>query len=221
MGYGTALLTFDKEKHMAVGVKTPQGYASFNTGYSYVETTNTGFKVGQLPQIDKGVGGAKKAELDKVSADQTGDVIPEFPESDFSPPSEVIKVADGQEYERIIEIAQEISRLKELTVAINAKNKQTLAYREELKKSEGKAQEAKNKLGSSESELNRAKAKYNSNPTDENYAVYKQVYDQYQNVYYQTKSVIDSYNANIENYNENIKELNSLIDEYNQLIKND
>ncbi|MEK7447225.1 MAG: transglutaminase-like domain-containing protein [Patescibacteria group bacterium] len=221
MGYGTALLIFDKEKHMAVGVKAPQGYTTFNTGYGYIETTNTGFKVGQLPQIDKGGGGAKKAELDKVSTDQTGDVIPEFPESDFSPPSEVIKVADGQEYERIIEISKEINRLKEITVAINSKNKEVVAYRDELKKSEGEAQAAKDELASSESDLNRAKAKYNSSPTDENYDAYRKVYDEYQTVYYQTKGVIGSYNANAGKYNENVRQLNSLIDEYNKLIKND
>lgn len=222
MGYGTALLTFKTEKHMAVGVKTPSGYQTFDTGYSYIETTNTGYRVGQLPSIDQGIGGAKKAELDRVQeADSGQNIIPELPESDFSPPSEVIKIADGKTYERIIEIAEEINRIKELTSLINAKNGELNKYRDEVTKSNDEAKSAKDELDKSEAELNRAKSAYNQDPTDENYSAYQKEYEKYQNTYYSTKGVIDSYNAKVESYNEKVSEMNSLIDEYNDLVKND
>jgi hypothetical protein len=40
MGFGTALLTFDKANHQAVGIKCDPQYSFENTGYCYVETTN-------------------------------------------------------------------------------------------------------------------------------------------------------------------------------------
>jgi len=222
MGYGVALLTFKAEKHMAVGVKTPGGYQTFDTGYSYIETTNTGYRAGQLPSIDQGIGGAKKAELDRVQEAEAGqDIIPELPESDFSPPSEVIKISDGKTYERIIEIAEEINRIKELIALINDKNGELSKYRDEVTRSNDEAKNAKDELDKSEAELNRAKSAYSQDPTDENYDAYQKEYGEYQSIYYSTKGVIDSYNRKVDDYNEKVSEMNSLVDEYNSLVKND
>lgn len=40
LGFGTAMLTFDKNNHQAVGIKCDPQYSFQNTGYCYVETTN-------------------------------------------------------------------------------------------------------------------------------------------------------------------------------------
>lgn len=221
MGYGAALLTFDKEKHMAVGVKTPAGYTSFNTEYSYVETTSPGYKVGQLPTIDQETGGAKKAELDKISGSQGSELIPEFPESDFSPPSEILKVSDGSEYRRIIEITNDINRLKGLIAQINSVNMEVTSYREELKSSENSANNAKDELTGAENDVSRAQNVYKKDPSDANYASYTTAYNNYQSVYSSTKAVINGYNAKVNSYNSLISKLNGLIDEYNNLIKKD
>lgn len=221
MGYGAALLTFDTEKHMAVGIKTPAGYGSFNTDYAYIETTNTGYRVGQLPIMDKSLGGAKKAEISKLSGDSSQDIIPELPQSDFSPPSKVIKVADGGDYQRIIDITKENQRLKDISTEINTQNRELTTYKDDVKNAESQAGTAKSQLDQSEVKVNQAKSDYNQNPTEESYAAYRQVYSDYQTTYYQTKSVIDNYNAKVNAYNQKVKELNSLIDEYNQLVKND
>lgn len=222
MGYGAAILTFNKEKHMAVGVKTPQGYTSFNTQYSYVETTNTGYRVGQLPLIDEGVGGAKKAELDKIQdTESSQDIIPEIPEPNFSPPSGIIKISDGKEYERIIEITAEINQLKELGTLINTRNKALVSSKNELKNSESQAQSAKDELKSAELRVDQAKRVYGQNSTDGNYDAYRREYDNYQSTYYRTKSIIDSYNVEVNDFNAKVRELNGLIDKYNTLIKND
>lgn len=218
MGYGAALLTFDKEKHMAVGVKTPSGYTSFDTEYSFVETTSPGFKVGQLPTIDEQQGGAKKAELDKISGTQGNELIPEFPDSDFSPPSEIIKIAEGNEYQRVIEITKDINRLKSLIVEINSLNKEVLALKEALKSSENTANGSKEDLARAENDVKTAQNTYKKNPTDSNYAAYNAAYDEYQSIYTSTKNVIESYNAKVNEYNQLISNLNGLIDEYNTLI---
>lgn len=219
MGYGTAILTFDAERHMAVGVDTPTGYTSFNTEYSYIETTNSGYKVGQLPAIDENVGGAKKAELDKSQADQG--FIPDLPKSDFTPPSEVIKIADGKEYKRIIEITNEINRLKSLTAEINAKNQALSAQKNELKNMENQLQAAKGELSQAEARLEVAKSAYKADPTTAKYTEYQRAYNEYQSVRVRTNSEIDRYNAAVNRYNGLITELKSLIEEYNRLIKSD
>ncbi|MDO8507648.1 MAG: transglutaminase-like domain-containing protein [bacterium] len=221
MGYGASILTFNTEKHMAVGVQTPKGYTSFNTDYSYVETTSPGYKVGQLPSIDKNTGGAKKAELDKVSGSQGNELIPQFPESDFSPPSEIIKISDGKEYQRIIEITNDINRLKSLVAEINSANTGIAAYKTELKNAEGQAQSARDELSQAESKVNNAKNIYKSDSTEGNYASYTAAYDEYQSVYKNTRSVINGYNSKVNQYNSAIGQLNGLIDEYNKLIKSD
>jgi hypothetical protein len=222
MGYGTAILTFDKEKHMAVGIKTPSGYQTFDTGYSYIETTNIGYKVGQLPAIDEKIGKAEKTEIDKVKeADSGQNVILDLPKSDFSPPSDIINISDGKEYKRVIEIAQEINRIKELTSLINTKNEELSKYSSDIRESGDDAQNAKKELEESEAKVNRAKKIYNQNPTDNNYNAYTKAYDEYQSVYGKTRGVINIYNAKINTYNLKVNELNSLIDEYNNLVKND
>lgn len=40
MGYGVALLVYDEENHMAVGIKTIDKFSYKNTGYAFIETTS-------------------------------------------------------------------------------------------------------------------------------------------------------------------------------------
>jgi len=39
LGYGVVLFSYQEEKHMAVGIKSPAAYAYKNTGYAYIEAT--------------------------------------------------------------------------------------------------------------------------------------------------------------------------------------
>ncbi|MCT8337273.1 hypothetical protein FKB36_07130 [Methanoculleus sp. Afa-1] len=39
LGYGTAVFLFEKETHMAVGIKAPDRYCYRDTGYAFIETT--------------------------------------------------------------------------------------------------------------------------------------------------------------------------------------
>lgn len=209
MGYGVSLMAFDTERHMAVGVKTPAGYTSFDTQYSYLETTNTGYKVGQIPVIDKNVGGAKKAELDKTSKASEnslgGDLIDEMPDPNFSKPSEMFIVADGKDYMRVIELAKTMNRIKALITEINTENKEILAMKEELKKEEGEVEAAKRETDSYEAKVKQS----------------QDFYSQYEASYYRTLQKVNNYNLQIRNYNAKIVKLNALIDEYNKLLKSD
>ncbi len=219
MGYGTALLTFDVEHHMAVGIKVPSGYSSFNTGYGYIETTSTGYKVGQLPIINTDNGGARQLGLNKLSGGiDSGDIIPVLPQSDFSPPTKVIKVADGKDYARIVDITDTNNQIKEISAKINSLNKELEGYKQAVKNSESQAQDAKHQLDSAEAKLNDAKRIYEQDPSDQNYQVYSQAYSDYQNTYNQTKAIIDGYHSTVNTYNSKVNELNVLIDEYNTLV---
>ena len=220
MGYGVALMTFDSEHHMAVGIKVPSGYSSFKTGYGYIETTSTGYRVGQLPAIDQQTSAAKKAELDKLSGNNYGQLLPQLPSSDFPPPSEVIKVADGNDYQRIIELAAEIDKLKNIINEINDRNVQLKQLASEISSMENSVLNAKNMLNQSQTQMEQVKAVYLADPSPAKYSVYEQAYQSYQSVYQSTKDQIGNYNQNIDQYNQLVKEINGLIDEYNRLIKN-
>jgi hypothetical protein len=39
IGFGVALFLYEKEKHMAVGIKSPEEFSLFNSGYAFIETT--------------------------------------------------------------------------------------------------------------------------------------------------------------------------------------
>jgi hypothetical protein len=39
LGFGVALFIFEKESHMAVGIKCPKEFSYYNTGYAFIETT--------------------------------------------------------------------------------------------------------------------------------------------------------------------------------------
>jgi len=40
LGYGTGILAFDQQQHMALGLSAPIGYTSFSSSYAYVEMTS-------------------------------------------------------------------------------------------------------------------------------------------------------------------------------------
>lgn len=218
MGYGVSIMVFDKEKHMAVGVKTPSGYTSLNTKYSYLETTNTGFKVGQLPSINDKEGGANNPQINNFPKNGGSDYLKQIPDSNFTPPTEVDKVADGKEYQRIIEITNDLNRIKELIPQINSEVKDVIALKEELNNENSAVENAKNETAGFEGKMNEAESTYKANPTPGNYSAYKQAYNGYQASFYKTKGIIDRYNSKVNNINLKNDKLNSLINEYNNLV---
>lgn len=46
LGYGVALLPFETENHMAIGIKCPIAYANYQNKYCYTEVTSEGWKIG-------------------------------------------------------------------------------------------------------------------------------------------------------------------------------
>lgn len=56
LGYGLAIFTFERANHMALGIKVPQGYDNFRSGYAFIESTNYA-PIGRIP--NNYVGGLK------------------------------------------------------------------------------------------------------------------------------------------------------------------
>ncbi|MEF8847487.1 MAG: hypothetical protein V5A57_03615, partial [Candidatus Paceibacterota bacterium] len=46
LGYGVALFSFEEANHMVIGIKCPEQYDSYNSGYCYTELTTSGWKIG-------------------------------------------------------------------------------------------------------------------------------------------------------------------------------
>ncbi len=56
LGYGLAIFTFERANHMALGIKVPNGFDNFRSGYAFIESTNYA-PIGRIP--DNYVGGLK------------------------------------------------------------------------------------------------------------------------------------------------------------------
>lgn len=228
LGYGASLLVFDSDQHMAVGIKTLASYSSFNSGYSYIETTNTGYKVGQLPYLEKESGLASKLEINfskddfKISgADKElgSELIPQIKEGNISNPSIIIKVSDGNDYKRIIELKNTENRIKELINAINLKNQTIISLKEQVEAKKEELNSAQKELDKAEEEVAYAESVYKKSSTSLNYNNYIAVYNSYKAIYNKVSVLIKEFNSLANSYNNSIEELNKYINEYNELIK--
>lgn len=220
MRYGVAILTFNKERHMAVGVKTPAKYSSYDGKYSYLETTNTGYNVGQIPAIDEQSGSAKSSSIERVSKKEEGKYwIPDIPEPDLSQPK-VISLSDGNEYMRIVETTKRLKRMKELIKIINAKSKTLFAYQDKLTELKQQSDPLVQSYEEYANELQKAENNYKQNPTRESFNRYQDVYSEYESRYNNARGAVSAYNSNLNIYNAMVQDFNALIEEYNSLNKN-
>lgn len=101
LGYGVALFSFEEANHMVIGIKCPEQYDSYNTGYCYTELTTPGWKIGieDYQDIENITSTSRVPSLDKKP--------------------EVYEVADGKTYRGITAIMKDKERIKELNKEIN------------------------------------------------------------------------------------------------------
>ena len=226
-GYGSVIYVFDEDRHMAVGIKTPSTYSSFNSGYSFIETTNIGYKVGQLPLIDTKSGLAGKLDINfsendyKASGSGNIKAIPEIKEGNISNPSETVKISDGKEYERIVELTKRQERIRQIIASLGDLSKKATDLKPQLESQKPSVEVAQANLSKAQQTLTNAESKYKQNPTQENYSAYEQAYSAYKTTYNSTTYTVNQYNALVNNYNYQIDQFNKLVNEYNILIKLD
>lgn len=184
LGYKTAIMTFDAQKHMSLGVAVPAGYGSFGTIYGIMELTGKGFLVGDVPDLNATAGLAINNFQTLPQGDGSTQAQTQLA---LASPNAVIDVSAGAKYTRIIErtaTRQKLEAMKpELTAAQNAYT------------------QAKNSLNTSGTGLAAAEAVYNAKPTQGNYNKYQDVYNQYTAAYSDAQTKINRYNSLVNLYN--------------------
>ncbi len=185
MGYKTAIMTFDADKHMSLGVGVTDGYGSFGTSYGIMELTGTGFLVGDVPELSSGVGLA--INNFQTQPNVSSDTQVQTEQVKLSNPSDVIPVSDGNNYARIVQRTAVRQKLEELKPQLDQLN---TAY-----------QNAQNVLTQAETNLKTAESNYKASPGNATYNAYLQVYTTYQTDYNAAQSAIDAYNQMVNLYN--------------------
>jgi hypothetical protein len=223
LGYGTSIMVFDKDQHMAVGIKTPSGYTSFGSDYSFIETTNTGYKVGQLPVINRDSGEAASLEIEYMeeSIDSKGLIIPNPVEGNINPPNNIILVADGNEYKRVIELAQRKDQIKDLINNINDKDQEIKNKRIELDLLAQLIDKKETEVKRAEDNLKTAEDNYKQNPTPKNYQEYSKAYAVYTSAYSDFENAVKNYNFSVSSFNNIVAAFNEAVKNYNYLINLD
>lgn len=188
MGYETGILTFEKEKHMALGVGAPAGYTSFGTKYSIMELTNPGFRVGDIPELDSNIGTTTNIIQSKEELDvNSGLKNSENGKAPVGTPSDIEDVSTGSKYQRIIERYALKQKIDSLSAQLTQKQTEI-----EVAEQQYTAQKAK---------IEPLQAQcYQENDCD--------AYN----------ALVPTYNSSVNAFNKKINEYNSLVKQYNSAI---
>jgi len=192
LGYGTALFTYETEKHMDLVIKCPMEYSQENSGYCYAETTSIGFKIGMIPDFDQKNRAVANQELKNFEETQ----FEQFDYKRLGTPK-IFQKREGKFYNGIsktIAIAKEIDSLK---ISI-----QNLAR--ELSASKKEIEDQQKKLKDLTNDLNKLKKA-------EKYDEYNEKVDDYNDLAKDYKKDIDKYNSLIKTYNQKVSRYNYLI----------
>ncbi len=186
LGYSTALLTFDSQKHMSIGVEVPSGYGDFGTKYGVMELTGTNFRVGDIPEISSSAGLAVGG-IETVPNVTTDSNTPVVSGVELSALSGTTAISGGNLYSRI--------------VARMATKQQISALQPILKTEQADYLSSKAALAAAEASLASAESSYKNNPSNATYKSYTSAYSAYSSVYNKAQRAVDDYNASVNKYN--------------------
>lgn len=223
MGYGASVMEFDN--HMALGLKVPREYSTFDSEYAIMELTNIGFAPGNVPAKidDKGVPSSNIDQLNSLFEGTDPSIIPDSIQ-EIDPPKKILKAFDGREYSRIAEVKQLENKIDEFyNVLISQKaglqsSYSNIGYWERI-------QEQRYQEYLSTSETTRTCRPFchyypyfycedvcYSSPNylrNLKYSSYSTAYDNYENA-------INNYNNLVNAYNSNLEKLNNLVELYSK-----
>ncbi|MCX6763829.1 MAG: hypothetical protein NTZ97_03820 [Candidatus Moranbacteria bacterium] len=194
LGYGTALFTYDAEKHMAVGIQCPEKYSSYESGYCYAETTSPGFRIGVIPDIDPA---KRNAVTPQAFSHFEDNQVNKFDVSKLGTAQIFLKTS-GKTYEGIktsVQIAKEIDTLKQ---EVNSLSQNLVASQAQI--------------NAQKKEIDDAAKKMEKLKKDEAINAYNKLVPEY-------NKMVKVYQANISAYNADVNEYNKKVDRYNLLIK--
>ena len=193
MGYGAALLVYDAQKHMAVGIQCPKEYSSYDSGYCYAETTSENFRIGVIPDIDAKRGQAvglkeinfyDQSQVSQFDGQKLGE-------------AQIFLPTSGQSYQGIIKsynLAKEIDGLRKSMATLQT---ELVA--------------GKKSLEADYQEINNLKAKMDKYKRNEDYEEYNDLVPKYNKLIEKYQKAVKAYNQKVTDYNEKVKRYNSLI----------
>ncbi len=193
MGYGTALLEYKSENHLAVGISCPLEYSNYNSGYCYAETTQSGHKIGVIPDLETKTNNAVvKEEMTPFGTDTN--TIKDIKKLDNP---QFFQKKEGKMYNGIILTIKIQTQIVTLEKEITDLKSQLLPLKDQINQ-EGKIVDDFSKKMA---DLKKAKdyKNYNGQVTDYN----KQLNDY--------KKKVSDYNLQVNNYNQKVNEYNNLI----------
>jgi len=193
MGYGTALFAYDAEKHMAVGIECPKQYSSYDSGYCYIETTNQGFRIGMIPDINAQSGSAVGLkELDYFNQSQTS----QFDEKSLGNVN-IVLVSGGNIYSGIVQSYALAKQIDSLRAQLSAEAKNIVSV--------------KKNLDADYADIEKLNSRMKKFKKDGDYEGYNSLVSKYNNLVEDYQRAVKKYNQQVANYNAKVKQYNSLI----------
>jgi hypothetical protein len=186
LGYRTAVLEFDNERHMSIGIGVPNGSGNFDLNLGILELTNSGFKVSDVPELKSGAGITINNYQKLPTISVNGDVN-EDKKLELTNPSGVEQISGGKDYQLVgkrLALKQKIDTQKM-----------------EIEEKLVEVKNAEKNLNDYESKLATAEANYKNDSSIITYRKYTAVYNEYLVYYNYAKGVIDDYNNSINVYN--------------------
>lgn len=119
LGYGVALLEFEFQEHIALGVKCTKNYSSYdNSGYCFTEVTSPGWKIG--------IGDL--SDIEDISMESFSGVQI----SQIGSPTSIFEIADGKTYTGIVETIKTKNRIEKLNTDLDQLEARISRLREKL-----------------------------------------------------------------------------------------
>lgn len=192
LGYGSALLAYEQDNHMALGVRCPQQYSTYGSGYCYAETTATGHRIGIIPEIDRTTRRAREvreiASVDSLDnqARTLGDV-------------QLYARTEGKEYRGVILTVQLRAQIEGIAVKISTSSQAIARRKKELEGSFAEIEKERKRMEDfkKEGEIE----KYNARVLSYNESVEK-----YRKDSKELEKMIADHNALVKKYNALLKE---------------
>lgn len=188
LGYSNALLSFDSQRHLSLGVLVPEKYGQLGTSYGILELTGSGFLVGDIPQIKRDIGLAENSITNVPEVTVNNDLSGQAQLATLANVSRIEKISDGLFYSRVVERSELKKQLEVLYKALQTKKESVSA--------------AQNNITTMEVQVKQAENYYLDQKTRASYSSYLETYNKYQQTLNEANNVIYDYNNTIKKYNQ-------------------
>jgi len=208
LGYGVAIFNYEAKTedgvgHMAPAVKCPVEHSSYNSGFCYIEVTNSGFKIGDIPTRDIDT----KMPQAKVVIGLLGEADEFVSNSLDLGEVEIYEIADGNSYQKIIETTIVHKRVEAIEVEFNRLDGIISASEQNIKELEASVQYQ-------DEQATLAYKEYEILGHENLYDKYMQLFSQYELTYTEYSSKLNEYEEERVKYNNLVAEYNLLIEEF-------